>query len=96
VQFSIRRTSGRAAPDQESKKNGKRYTVDIAFRHEEVEHANRKGYSLQSYIADIGDALTLSGFTPPGGLFVSEIARRYSNTGFATGSFRAISIEGIN
>jgi len=50
-------------------------------------------------IGALGSALTLTitGFTPPAGssIFVTENGIKYTNTAFATGSFKAIAISGI-
>lgn len=51
-----------------------------------------------SDIGSIGSSITLSGLTaisPAGDVYVVELGTRTSNTGFKTGSFRAISISGV-
>lgn len=51
-------------------------------------------------IASIGGTVAVSGLSFPANgsavVIVTELGTRYTNTGFATGNFKAISVEGID
>ena len=47
-------------------------------------------------LGTLGATVTLSGLTSPGGLYLTELGTKSSNTGFKMGSFKAISVTGVS
>ena len=48
-------------------------------------------------IGILGASITITGITAaPGAVFLTEMSDKYTNTGFRTQAFKAISVSGIN